>query len=79
MDPIGVMVIRVWTEVTDPRVPAFRARVTWRPDVTSAEEETAVASSVEEVTAVVSRLIASFGADGAERLPATPVPDDPRA
>jgi hypothetical protein len=70
VEPTGVLVIRVWTEATDPAAPSFRARITWRPDVTASAEQIAAARSVEEAVATASSFLASFDRGG----PRAPLP-----
>jgi hypothetical protein len=54
----GVLVVRIWVEGDYP--PQFRARITRTSDVTRREEVSTVASSPQEIKAVVHTWLCEF-------------------
>jgi hypothetical protein len=60
---VAVLVVRAWREDGGPT--GLRARVTWVDDVEQGREQTAAASSVEDVLTVVRRWLDALSADTA--------------
>ena len=57
-DRTGVMVVRIWIDGTGKQI---RARLTETLDITSHEERTQAAASVDEVLAIVREWLGRFG------------------
>jgi hypothetical protein len=55
----GFLLVRLWTE-GEIQDPAFRARLTYRPDATLSGEEVASAATVDQVCEVVRVWVGAF-------------------